>query len=109
MIIIKMDRINIYLQDGYVLDAKVYAKHEKRNSFIFGDSEKISTSLKKMPYNQIVSLKYYIRNNNAVKEEPIKISVGKLMEIIGRDYIALGPPQIYFVNSIDGLFDGLER
>ncbi len=101
-----MDRFNIYLQDGNVLDAKVYT-NEPRNSFIFGASEEISRSLRKMHYNQMVSLIYYIKNDKKVKKEPIEISVGRLMKLVGVDYIACGEPKIYFYNSLEDLIDGL--
>ena len=41
LLIIIMDRFNIYLSDGNILDVKVYSHHEGRNSFIFGPSEEM--------------------------------------------------------------------
>ena len=101
-----MDRFNIYLLDGNVLNAKVY--DEPCVSLIFGPSKKISESLGKMHYNQVISLKYSIRNDEAVKEETIGISVGKLMEVIGDNYLALEQSQKDFHNSLENLIDGLE-
>ena len=100
-----MDTLRIYFPGDISLTAIVL--DDNIPSLVLGPSEDISESLRGMHWNQRINIQYLFRNEESVQEQIQEISLGRLMHIIGTDYRASGPPKIYSVNSVDGLFNGL--
>jgi len=99
-----VDGLYIQLPDENILEAHI---RDRINTFVLGTSREIIESLRKMHYNQRVLIKYYIKNDKEVEHEIEEISVGKLFELIGTDYLSCNQSKIHFHESIDDLISDL--
>jgi len=100
--------LHIHYPEGHYLSASM-SNNLNIPSIVCGPTEEMAESLRELHWNRRINVQYKFVEGRPVERDVEEISVGDLFRRIGFDYAARGPQEIYYVNSIEGLFDGISE